>query len=507
MGCLSVVFNIIWILTGGWLTALAFFLAGVLCYITIIGIPLGRQAFKMAHLTLAPFGKTITYGGGAPSLIANVIMQKDVNYLVMDDEIIIVDEFTGRQMIGRRFSNGLHQAIEAKEGVKIRSEDKTLATITFQNLFRQYRKLSGMTGTAKTEENEFEGTYNLDVVVIPTNKPVIRVDEDDLLYVNEKAKFRAIIEEIKKCHERRQPVLVGTVSVEKSEKLSEMLKRAGLKNHNVLNARYYEREAEIVAQAGKPGAITISTNMAGRGTDIMLGGNPEQLAKAALVPKGYPDYAIDEASTHNETEDEIVIKARQEYDRLYKQYRSETERDRQIVVAAGGLRIIGTERHESRRIDNQLRGRAGRQGDPGSSVFYLAMDDDILRRFGGETMQSLAGRLNLDEDTPISAKVRPTSIPARWLRRPSRMHRKPFSLQAASRVAKSSSFRTGAATIRCTRVGTPLGPLGPFSTSSSAISSHGALFSHTSTTYCSAAAMLGSSCTTALTAVALAVKS
>ena len=339
------------------------------------------------------------------ALIANVIMQKDVNYLVMDDEIIIVDEFTGRQMIGRRFSNGLHQAIEAKEGVKIRSEDKTLATITFQNLFRQYRKLSGMTGTAKTEENEFEGTYNLDVVVIPTNKPVIRVDEDDLLYVNEKAKFRAIIEEIRKCHERRQPVLVGTVSVEKSEKLSEMLKRAGLKNHNVLNARYYEREAEIVAQAGKPGAITISTNMAGRGTDIMLGGNPEQLAKAALVPKGYPDYAIDEASTHNETEDEIVIKARQEYDRLYKQYRSETERDRQIVVAAGGLRIIGTERHESRRIDNQLRGRAGRQGDPGSSVFYLAMDDDILRRFGGETMQSLVGRLNLDEDTPISAKM------------------------------------------------------------------------------------------------------
>ena len=212
------------------------------------------------------------------ALIANVIMQKDVNYLVMDDEIIIVDEFTGRQMIGRRFSNGLHQAIEAKEGVKIRSEDKTLATITFQNLFRQYRKLSGMTGTAKTEENEFEGTYNLDVVVIPTNKPVIRVDEDDLLYVNEKAKFRAIIEEIRKCHERRQPVLVGTVSVEKSEKLSEMLKRAGLKNHNVLNARYYEREAEIVAQAGKPGAITISTNMAGRGTNIMLGGNPEHLA-------------------------------------------------------------------------------------------------------------------------------------------------------------------------------------------------------------------------------------
>ena len=339
------------------------------------------------------------------ALTANVIMQNDVNYIVVDDEIIIVDEFTGRQMIGRRYSNGLHQAIEAKEGVKIRSEDKTFATITFQNLFRQYRKLSGMTGTAKTEENEFEGTYNLDVVVIPTNKPVARVDEEDKLYFNEKAKFKAIIEDIKKCHERKQPVLVGTVSVEKSEKLSEMLSRAGLKNHNVLNAKYYEREAEIVAQAGRPGAITISTNMAGRGTDIMLGGNPEYLAKAAMVKKGYSHELIEASTSFAFTDDEAVVKAREEYTRLYNAYREETEKDKEKVVAAGGLRIIGSERHESRRIDNQLRGRAGRQGDPGSSVFYLAMDDDILRRFGGETMQSIVSRLALDEDTPISAKM------------------------------------------------------------------------------------------------------
>ena len=338
------------------------------------------------------------------ALTANVIMKRDENYIVVDNEIIIVDEFTGRQMIGRRFSNGLHQAIEAKEGVKIRSEDKTYATITFQNLFRLYRKLSGMTGTAKTEENEFEGTYQLDVVVIPTNREVIRRDEDDKLFVNETAKYKAIIEDIKACHAKGQPVLVGTTSVEKSEKLSSMLDRAKLK-HNVLNAKYYEREAEIVAQAGQSGRITISTNMAGRGTDIMLGGNPEYLAKATLLKKGYPESMMEEASSLAPTDDEQIIKMREEYARLYADYKKQTDEDKKKVIAAGGLRIIGTERHESRRIDNQLRGRAGRQGDPGSSVFYLAMDDDILRRFGGEAMQMIAERLKLDEETPISAKM------------------------------------------------------------------------------------------------------
>ena len=338
------------------------------------------------------------------ALTANVIMKKDENYIVVDGEIIIVDEFTGRQMIGRRFSNGLHQAIEAKEGVKIRSEDKTFATITFQNLFRLYRKLSGMTGTAKTEENEFEGTYNLDVVVIPTNKPVIRKDEEDKLYANENAKFRAIIEDIKECHAKGQPVLVGTTSVDKSEKLSAMLKRLKM-NHNVLNAKYYEREAEIVAQAGQPGRITISTNMAGRGTDIMLGGNPEQLAKATLMKKGFPEALMEEASSLAPTDNEEILNLRQEYARLYDAYKKETDEDKKKVIAAGGLRIIGTERHESRRIDNQLRGRAGRQGDPGSSVFYLAMDDDILRRFGGEAMQAIVEKFRIDEDTPISAKI------------------------------------------------------------------------------------------------------
>ena len=339
------------------------------------------------------------------ALTANVIMKKDENYIVVDNEIIIVDEFTGRQMIGRRFSNGLHQAIEAKEKVKIRSEDKTYATITFQNLFRLYRKLSGMTGTAKTEENEFENTYRLDVVVIPTNKEVIRKDEDDKLFVNEKAKFRAIIEDIRKCHEKGQPVLVGTTSVEKSEKLAGDLKKAGLKQFNVLNARYYDKEAEIVAQAGRPGSITISTNMAGRGTDIMLGGNPEYLAKATLLKKGYPEALMEEASSLAPTDNEEIKNLRDEYARLYADYKKQTDGDKQKVVELGGLRIIGTERHESRRIDNQLRGRAGRQGDPGSSVFYLAMDDDILRRFGGETMQNVVGRLNLDENEPISAKI------------------------------------------------------------------------------------------------------
>ena len=338
------------------------------------------------------------------ALTANVIMKADENYIVVDGEIIIVDEFTGRQMIGRRFSNGLHQAIEAKEHVKIRSEDKTYATITFQNLFRQYRKLSGMTGTAKTEENEFEGTYNLDVVVVPTNKPVIRVDEEDKLYINEKAKLRAIIADIKRCHEKGQPVLVGTTSVDKSEKLAAMLKRERMEA-NVLNAKYYEREAEIVAQAGQLGAVTISTNMAGRGTDIMLGGNPEYLAKATLLKKGYPEALMEEASSLAPTHSEEIVKLREEYSRLYDDYKKQTDKNKKAVIDAGGLRIIGTERHESRRIDNQLRGRAGRQGDPGSSAFYLAMDDDILRRFGGETMQSLVGRLNLPEDEPISAKI------------------------------------------------------------------------------------------------------
>ena len=338
------------------------------------------------------------------ALKANLIMKRDSNYLVVDGEVIIIDEFTGRKMIGRRYSDGLHQAIEAKENVNVRAENKTMATITFQNFFRLYKKLSGMTGTAKTEETEFKSIYNLDVVVIPTNLPIARVDEDDLLYVNLRAKYNAIIADVKKCYEKKQPVLIGTVSVEKSEQLSAMLKRAGIP-HNVLNAKNHESEAEIVAQAGRSGAVTVATNMAGRGTDILLGGNPEFLAKKKLENLGYPHDIIEEALSFAKTDDEQILKAKAEYKKYYDAFNEECQKEKQEVISVGGLRIIGTERHESRRIDNQLRGRSGRQGDVGSSVFYLSMEDDIMRLFGGEQMQAVVARFAMDENMPVSAKI------------------------------------------------------------------------------------------------------
>ena len=343
------------------------------------------------------------------ALKARNIMKRDIDYVVKDGEVIIVDEFTGRLMYGRRYSEGLHQAIEAKEGLNIRSESKTLATITFQNYFRMYEKLAGMTGTAKTEEAEFIEIYGMDVVEIPTNKPVIRKDFPDVIYKSERAKFNAIVEEIKEKHSKGQPVLVGTISIEKSELLSKMLKKEGIP-HQVLNAKYHEKEAEIVAQAGRFGAITIATNMAGRGTDIVLGGNPEYLAKLELKKKGYPDEVIANVDSFIETSDEEVLKARKEYRKLYEEFKKETEKDAEKVKDVGGLHIIGTERHESRRIDNQLRGRAGRQGDPGSSRFYISLEDDLMRLFGGERIKSLVESLNMPEDEPLEHKILTKSI-------------------------------------------------------------------------------------------------
>ena len=338
------------------------------------------------------------------ALKAHVVMHREINYIVVDDEVIIVDEFTGRQMVGRRYSNGLHQAIEAKEHVHIKAEDKTLASITFQNFFRLYRKLSGMTGTAKTEEAEFEKIYELDVVVIPTNKPVVRKDEEDSLFTTRRGKLRAIVNDIAACYERKQPVLVGTVSVERSEELSELLKKRKIP-HVVLNAKNHAAEASIVAQAGKLGAVTIATNMAGRGTDIMLGGNPEYLAKNKLVNMGYPHGVIEAAVGHAPTRDEEILKARDDYKKYFALFKKDTDAEKEQVVALGGLRIIGTERHESRRIDNQLRGRSGRQGDPGSSKFYLSMEDDLLRIFGGDMLRNMVSRLPIGEDDEISFKI------------------------------------------------------------------------------------------------------
>ena len=343
------------------------------------------------------------------ALKAQYMMKRDKDYIVSDQEVIIIDEFTGRLMIGRRYSDGLHQAIEAKEGVRVRDENKTFATITFQKYFRLYKKLSGMTGTAKTEETEFKQIYGLDVVVIPTNLPVKRRDENDLLYKTIAGKLRAITEDIKDCYQRKQPVLVGTISVDKSEELSAILKKERIP-HNVLNAKNHEREAEIVAQAGRLGQVTIATNMAGRGTDIMLGGNPEYLARAALEKKGYSHEAIVEAVGYAQDVSEEALRARDDYKKLYAEYKTQTDAEKQEVLAAGGLRVIGTERHESRRIDNQLRGRSGRQGDVGSSVFYISMEDDLARVFGGERMYSIASAFNLDEDTPIQMKIITRSI-------------------------------------------------------------------------------------------------
>jgi len=334
------------------------------------------------------------------ALRAHGVMQKDIDYIVKDGEVLIVDEFTGRIMYGRRYNDGLHQAIEAKEKVKIADESKTLATITFQNYFRMYGKLSGMTGTAMTEESEFEEIYNLDVVAIPTNKPMIRNDEHDVIYKNEEAKFRAVIEDIKTAHAKGQPVLVGTVSVEKSEKLSKMLKQAGIK-HVVLNAKYHEQEAAIVAQAGKLGAVTIATNMAGRGTDIMLGGNSEFLAKEQMKADKVPENLVEEADTYYETDDQDILRAREKFIKLKEKFDEEIKSEKQKVLDAGGLRIIGTERHESRRIDNQLRGRSGRQGDPGDSQFYIGLDDNLMKIFGGDRVTALYNTLNVDENMPI----------------------------------------------------------------------------------------------------------
>ena len=343
------------------------------------------------------------------ALKANYIMKRDIDYVVKDGQVIIVDEFTGRLMYGRRYSDGLHQAIEAKEGLEVKSESKTLATITFQNYFRMYEKLAGMTGTAKTEEDEFKEIYGMDVVEIPTNKPVIRKDYPDVVYKTERAKFKAIVEEIKEKHKIGQPVLVGTISIEKSEVLSSMLKKEGIK-HNVLNAKYHEKEAEIVAQAGRFGAVTIATNMAGRGTDIVLGGNPEYLAKMELKKKGYTEETISLVDSFIETDDEEVLKAREEYKKLYEKFKKETEEEAKKVVEVGGLHIIGTERHEARRIDNQLRGRAGRQGDPGSSRFYISLEDDLMRLFGGDRVKALVDSLNMDEDEPLEHNLLTKSI-------------------------------------------------------------------------------------------------
>ena len=338
------------------------------------------------------------------ALRAHGIMKKDIDYIVKDGEVLIVDEFTGRIMYGRRYNNGLHQAIEAKEHVKIADESKTLATITFQNYFRMYDKLSGMTGTAMTEEAEFEEIYKLDVIEIPTNKPMVREDHPDIIYKNENAKYRAVIEDIKESHKKGQPVLVGTVSIEKSEKLSKLLAKEGIK-HEVLNAKFHEKEAAIVAQAGKYGAVTIATNMAGRGTDIMLGGNSEFLAKQEMVKLRYTPEQIEQSTAFNETDDESILDARKKYKELEEKYNKEIKEEKEKVIEAGGLKIIGTERHESRRIDNQLRGRSGRQGDPGESKFYIGLDDDLMKIFGGDMITSIYNTLGADENMPIQSKM------------------------------------------------------------------------------------------------------
>ena len=335
---------------------------------------------------------------------ANGVMRNEVDYVVKDGEVIIVDEFTGRLMLGRRYNEGLHQAIEAKEGVKVERESKTLATITFQNYFRLYKKLAGMTGTALTEEGEFREIYNLDVIEIPTNRPLIRRDLPDVVYKTENAKFKAVIDQIVACHEKGQPVLVGTISIEKSEYLSSLLRRRGIR-HEVLNAKYHDKEAEIVAQAGKLGAVTIATNMAGRGTDIMLGGNAEFLAKAEMRRMGIPEVMIAESTGFNETDNADILEARKTFRELEEKYRGQIKLEADEVRAAGGLFILGTERHESRRIDNQLRGRAGRQGDPGSTRFYLALEDDLMRLFGGERINAMMDTLRIDEDTPIENRM------------------------------------------------------------------------------------------------------
>ncbi len=375
--------------------------------LTKSGIKKAERFFNVENLS-DPENMTLSHHINT-AVKAYGIMTRDVDYVVKDGEVLIVDEFTGRIMIGRRYSNGLHQAIEAKEGVKIAKENKTLATITFQNYFRLYSKLSGMTGTAMTEEQEFQEIYSLDVVEIPTNKPLARKDEPDVIYKTEQFKFNAIIDKIIECNKKGQPVLVGTVSIEKSERLSAALKRRGVK-HNVLNAKHHEKEAEIVAQAGKLGAVTIATNMAGRGTDIMLGGNAEFLAKSEMRRLEYPEELIAEATAFGDTDNEDIIEAREKFKELEAKHKAAIAEEAEAVRQAGGLYIIGTERHESRRIDNQLRGRSGRQGDPGESCFYLSMQDDLLRLFGGERMEAIMNSLPVDADMPIQVGIVAKSV-------------------------------------------------------------------------------------------------
>ncbi|MBR3901229.1 MAG: preprotein translocase subunit SecA [Ruminococcus sp.] len=369
--------------------------------ITQKGVKKAERAFRVDNL-MDPDNMTLLHHINQ-AIRANGIMKNEIDYVVQDGEIIIVDEFTGRLMLGRRFNDGLHQAIEAKEGVKIKSESKTLATITFQNLFRLYTKLSGMTGTAMTEEDEFKEIYKLDVIAIPTNKPVIRIDHNDQVYTSEKGKYAAIIEKIIECNEKGQPILVGTVSIEKSELLSAMLKRKGIK-HEVLNAKHHAKEAEIVAQAGKYGAVTIATNMAGRGTDIMLGGNAEFLARAELRKREIPEEIISEAIGFADTDNQEIIKARELYQELYNKFNAEVKEKAAKVREVGGLFILGTERHESRRIDNQLRGRSGRQGDEGESCFFLSVEDDLMRIFAGDRLENMLKVFNVEETMPIESK-------------------------------------------------------------------------------------------------------
>ncbi len=370
--------------------------------ITQRGVKKAEAAFNIENL-MDPDNMTLLHHINQ-AIKANGTMKNDIDYVVKDGEIVIVDEFTGRLMMGRRFNDGLHQAIEAKEGVKIKSESKTLATITFQNFFRLYTKLSGMTGTAMTEEAEFKEIYKLDVISIPTNKPVIRIDHNDQVFSSEKGKYSAIIDKIIECHDKGQPILVGTVSIEKSELLSAMLKRKGVK-HEVLNAKHHAKEAEIVAQAGKYGAVTIATNMAGRGTDIMLGGNAEFLARAELRKREIPEEIITEAIGYADTDNQEILDARKLYRELYDKYNAEVKEKAVKVKEAGGLYILGTERHESRRIDNQLRGRSGRQGDEGESCFFLSVEDDLMRIFAGERLENMMRTLNVDETMPIESKL------------------------------------------------------------------------------------------------------
>ena len=370
--------------------------------LTAKGVARAEQYFGIENLS-DPENATLQHHVNQ-AIKARGVMRRDVDYMVKNDEVLIVDDFTGRPMFGRRYNEGLHQAIEAKEGVKVQRESRTLATITFQNYFRMYQKLSGMTGTASTEADEFRQIYRLDVVEIPTNMPVVRHDHPDTVYKTEMGKFRAVIDQIQQCHAKGQPVLVGTVSVEKSELLSAMLKRRGIV-HQVLNAKYHEKEATIVAQAGKLGAVTIATNMAGRGTDILLGGNAEFMAKAQMAAEGYEEEMIEEATGFGETDNADILAARERFRTLNKQYKDSIAGESQAVKQAGGLFIIGTERHESRRIDNQLRGRAGRQGDPGESRFYISLEDDLMRLFGGERIQGMMDSLGVEEDMPIENKM------------------------------------------------------------------------------------------------------